>query len=120
MSDNFSVTERTSATYTATLLDSAKVAVPLTSIVSAVLTLRDVDSNAVINNRNAQDVLNVNNVTIHATSGLVTWEIQPADNVISGSSGYELHRAVFDFVYSATKRLVHEVYLLVKNVSGIT
>lgn len=118
----FNCIERTTAKYTATLKDSDDVVVPLTAIVSMVLTLKDVDSDTVINSRNAQNVLNTNNVTFHATSGLLTWDILPADNIIvaAGTGEYELHRAVFDVVYSASKRLVQEVYLLVKNVTGVS
>jgi len=117
----YSVTERTSAQYTATLKDSAGVALALTSIVTAVLTLKDVEAASVINSRTAQDVKNANNVTIHATSGLLTWNIQPADNVIvTTGTEIELHRAVFEIVYATDQKLVHEVYLLVRNVSGVT
>lgn len=116
-----SASERTSAQYTATLQDALGVAIPLAVIVSAVLTLEDVATSTIINSRNAQNVLNANNVTIHATSGLLTWSIQPEDNpIVTSSEEYELHRAVFSVVYSGTQRTVHEVYVLVRNMSRTT
>lgn len=117
----FSCIERTSASYTATLKDALEVALPLTSINTVTLTLTNVDTGAVINNRNEQDVKNGNNVTIHATSGLLTWSIQPADNVmVTAGNEHELHRAVFVIVYSTTQKVVHELYLLVENITGVT
>lgn len=121
MSSVFNATERTSGKYTATIQDAAGTALPLASIVSAVLTLTDIKTGTVINSRDAQDVLNANNVTIHNTSGLLTWSLQPADNVIvTSSEEWELHLAVFDIVYSTDQRLVHKAYILVENISGVS
>ena len=115
------VTERTSSRYTATLKDAAGNVLPLSSIVTAELTLKNVDTDAVINGRTAQNVKNANNVTIHATSGLLTWSMQPADNVIvTAGVEHELHRAVFVVVYDTDQKIVHETYILVDNISGVT
>jgi hypothetical protein len=117
----FSVTERTSCRYTATLKDANNVVLPLSAINTMTLTFVDVSTNTVINSRTAQDVKNTNDVTMHATSGLLTWAIQPADNaIITAGTEHELHRAVFTVVYNTTQRIVHEVYLLVENIAGVT
>lgn len=117
----FSVVERTNATYSATMKDADDIAVPLSAITAATITLKDVETGTVINSRDAQNVLNTNNVTIHATSGLLTWNIQAADQfIVTAGVEHELHRAVFDIAYSGGKRLVHEVYLVVENIAGIT
>lgn len=114
-------TERTSSIYTATLQDEVLVPLKLTDIVSLTLTLRDIETETVINGRNAQDALNANDVTIHATSGLLTWHMQPADNqIVESRADYELHRAVFDCVYNVSQRVVHAIYVLVENISGVT
>lgn len=113
--------ELTSASYTATLQDTDGNAIPVAAIVTAQLTLTDVDTGEVVNGRDAQNILNANNVTIHATSGLLTWSIQPADNAVQTAGvQQELRRAVFDVVYNTDQRLVHETYWLVKNLSEVS
>ncbi len=86
--DRIRVNEHSSRTVTFTLLDQAGVAVPLTDINLAALTLYDMESYVpggspvagILNARDAQNILNAHNVTIHATSGLITWAMQPDDN----------------------------------------
>lgn len=100
------VTEGSGKTVTFTLTDSAGIAVPLADIDSATLTLYDLDTYrpgspvlGILNSREAQNVKNANNVTIHGTSGLVTWVMQPEDTVIvTERRQVERHRAMFRFV----------------------
>lgn len=96
------VNELSSFTITATILDQASQPVPLSDITVATLTLFDLETYnpsgspivGIINSRDAQDVLNANNVTIHATSGLLTWVMQPADNpIVTTRRQIERHRA---------------------------
>jgi hypothetical protein len=98
--------EHSSRTVTFYLKDNAGVVVPLADIDEAELTLYDVETfvygaspaEGIINNRDAQNVLNANNVTIHATSGLVTWAMQPDDNpIVTARRQIERHRAEFRF-----------------------
>jgi hypothetical protein len=113
--------ERSTATYTATLKDSASVVIPLASLTTLTLTLKDDATDTVLNSRNAQNVLNTNNVTFHATSGLLTWSIQSADNAIASTrkDGHERHTATFEFTYnSGANRDWHEVTWLVRG-SGV-
>lgn len=58
---------------------------------------------AIINGREDQDVLNDNDVTMHATSGLVTFNMTPEDNPWNAGSGSrfveEKHIAIFRAVW---------------------
>lgn len=68
------------------------------------LTLYDVTSGDFINSRNKLDVKNVNDVTIAATGGLLTWLLQDVDNPIVASVGTAIqkrqhHRALFEYTY---------------------
>lgn len=110
--------ELTSSEYTFTLKDEDGVAIPSASLAALILTLKDVATSTVINLRTAQNVLNADNVTVHATSGLVTWKVQPLDMVISNT--YQLqerHRATFTATTTASPavKLNHEVTIYVEN-----
>lgn len=120
----FRVLQNTSAVYTVTLVDENAVPIALASVTAMKLTLFNssipepsTPTDNIINSRNLQNVLNANNVTMHATSGLVTWEIQKLDNVmIDESLDSEIHTARFDVEYgSPTKYASHEVRLRVVN-----
>lgn len=116
------VTERSSARYTATLLDENGAAVALVVMTSLKLWLRDVATEEYINGREAQDVLNANNMTFHATSGLLTWLVQPADNaILSGDSGIETetHEAIFEAKWSSTKQKTWKVTITVTNMFSL-
>ena len=98
---SFTVKEGTGFVYTATLKDTAGTVVPLANLTSITLTYYVVADGEAINSRNDQDVKNLNNVTIHATSGLLTWVGQSADTPMSGvnAGATEHHRALFEWVY---------------------
>lgn len=96
------ILEGTSPQYTATLKDEAtNLPVPLADITSLTLTLYDLESLNIINLRDEQNILNANNVTVHATSGLLTWQTQPEDNVIVDTTldthAKEVHIALFEW-----------------------
>lgn len=101
MATTNTVTERSSARYTTVLLDEDGLPVILSVLTSLQLWLQDVSTEEFINAREAQNVLNTNNVTYHATSGLLTWLVQPADNVILGEGATETHHATFHAKWSA-------------------
>ena len=120
----FSVKERTGAVYTATLKDSDDVAIPLANLTTIVLTLYNVDDDSIINSRDVQDVKNANNVTIHATSGLLTWAMQADDNAIVSTSvaigSREQHKALFEFTYVGNGSPgKHEVDIYVLNLGMV-
>lgn len=57
-----------------------------------------------INSRNLQNVLNTNQVTVHATSGLVTWLLTTGDTAMQDrdvSVADETHFFRFDVAYTA-------------------
>ncbi len=110
--DRIRVNEGSSKTISFILKDSSGAVVPLASLGTAELTLYDLQTYVpsgspvvgILNDRNAQDVKNANNVTVHATTGLVTWAMQSEDNVIVTSRRQvERHRARFRFVVSGVE-----------------
>lgn len=99
----FTVKEGTGFVYTATLKDLAGTPLPLANLTSITLTYYVVADGSTINSRNDQDIKNTNDVTIHATNGLLTWVGQAADTTIAGTAvtagATEHHRALFEWVY---------------------
>ena len=116
-----SILEKTTRVYTATVEDEAGVAIPGTSLTTLVLTLYSLHTGTVINSRNAQNVLNANNVTVDA-NGLLTWTMQPADNqILDNALTSERHTALFEFTYSSgAKSGKHEVVFVVDNLTKVT
>ena len=104
-------------TLTLTLLDAAGAAIPSANIVTLTLS-QWVEQGPnlpgkVINSRNAQSVLNLHNVTVHSTSGLVTWSLQPADTTfVSRDKGVieETHHFLFKISYTASAATVVKSY----------
>jgi len=107
--------ENNSFQYSATLLDKAGTPIPLTSIVSAELTLYDAETLAIINGRDSQDVLNNNDVTIDPALGTLIWEGRAEDTPVLSEviapGGVERHIALFEVVYNlGDETLNHEVH----------
>ncbi len=125
--DTIYPTEGSSRTVTFTLVDNAGVVVPLANIDAATLTLYDLGTYepgasptvGIINSRDAQSVLNANNVTVHSTSGLVTWAMQDEDNpIVTPRRQLERHRAMFTFDVGGVI-LAYELEVVVKNLRPI-
>lgn len=114
--------EKTTSQYTATIVDEAGVAVPLAQITAATLTLYATDANqTIVNSRDNQNVLNTNGVTIHATSGLLTWTIATLDTaILDNTLSIEKHVALFTISWGTGKTLRHEIALLIRNLSKVT
>ena len=89
----FPVKQAHSHQFTDTLVDDEGVAITLANISTMTLTLWNGDETpgaaAIINLRTAQDVKNANNATMHATSGLFTWDMQPLDNPLRDATAEE-------------------------------
>ena len=128
MINTFRTKQNNSAIYTATLKDENGVVIPLVQVGTCALTLYNIDtpeptptSGNIINSRSSQNVKNVNDVTIHATSGLLTWSLQAADNpIIDETKLTELHMARFDFSYGSPVKVgSHEVRLRVENLRKV-
>ena len=116
------VTERSSGQYTATITDETGTVVPLASIATVQLTLYNEADGLIINNRDAQSIMNENDGTIDDTSGQLTWHWQPADTPIIDTVGEppkEAHRACFDVVFVGGGRATHEIRMIVDNLSKI-
>lgn len=116
------INEGSTAIYTATLKDEAGTVIPSNAISALTLTLSNVADGTIINSRNAQDVLNDNNVTIHESSGLLTYTLQPLDTAIQDADEpYETHRATFQCTYnSGAGQSNWDVDFMIRNLSRVS
>lgn len=83
------INEGSSASYTAFLCDADGIAIPLVDISAMTLTLKDVATGAVINSRNAHNILNTNNVTYVYYDGEIT-SATSADPIVCQSASHAL------------------------------
>jgi hypothetical protein len=115
------IAEKTTAKITFTLKDEADTVIPLDQIATLTLTLYNEESRTIINTRDAQNVLNLNNVTVHATSGLVTWLLQSADTSIeTATKRYEIRVALFAWTFATTKSGKRQIRFKVQNLEKVT
>ena len=113
------ILEKTSPKITATVQDENGVAIPAASLNTLTLTLYNLNDSAktIINDRNAQDVLNTNNVTVDSSGNLI-WLVQSLDTIIVGSQERENHRAIFEWTYSSgTKNGKYQIDMEIKNLA---
>lgn len=110
----YKVLEGSSSVITMYLKDASGNPVPSTSLSSAVFTLKDQATNAVINSRTNVDILNAGPGTID-TAGLVTVNLVAADNAVVGSNREETHVATFKFVSGSTT-IRQELSFIVENI----
>tara|TARA_Y100000004_G_C8799106_1_gene362588 strand:- start:156 stop:548 length:393 start_codon:yes stop_codon:yes gene_type:complete len=118
------VEEKTTARYKVILSDELGAVIPLSDMTTIILTLYDVYTGTIINSRNAQNVKNTNNVT-YTEAGLLTWTLQPNDNIIVSSdvrtNSYEKHIALFEFTWdSGAKAGKHELEFQVRQLNKVT
>lgn len=119
----------TTARYRALLVDETGAAVAGSALSTLTLTLIDATSKQKINSRDAQNVLNLNGVTVFdAPQGAVDengnhytfnleWILAPADTtVIDGTHKSELRRAVFIATWGGTKQMEHEYDFTVRTI----
>lgn len=119
----FRVDEHETATFTAYVRDETGTVIPSADLTTLTLTLYQKKTpTSKINSRNAQDILNDNNVTVHATSGLVTWLMQPEDNIVSDQSlDKESHIALFQWSWnSGAKQASEQIEIQVRRVTNVT
>jgi len=108
---------------TMTLLDETGAPVPLMAIAAATLTIyaRDEPSQPILNSVDRVDIKNVGRATIHATSGLLTLTLLPADNSIQNSANdLEWHRFLIEVTYNATYALKYEIEAPVRNLYKVS
>ena len=116
------ILEKTSPKITATIQDEDGTAIPAASLDTLTLTLYNLNDSAktIINDRDAQDVLNTNNVTVDSSGNLI-WSVQSLDTIIVGTQERENHRAVFEWTYSSgTKNGKYQIDMEIKNLAKIT
>lgn len=87
--------------YSAVLKDEDGVEVPLASLTSLTLRLTNQADGEVINDRDDEDVKNVNGGTYHATSGALTMRFSADDNPIT-EDGAEKRRETHVAMFTAT------------------
>lgn len=115
--------ERTSARYTATLIDQAGDPIDGAVLDEFRVWLRDVTTGATINDREGDDALaDVDSGVTVDSDGLLTWEMAPDDNqcVSAPATREETHEVVFQAVWDSGRReLTHRMYIKVRNLIPI-
>lgn len=114
------VAEKSSAKITGQLQDEDGNGIPSSSLSSLKLTLYVAGQpSQIINNRNKQNVLNANGVTIDSQGNLI-YIMTPEDNQIIGSSPRERHIALFEWEWSgATKAGRQQILIEVVNLEQV-
>mgnify|MGYP001575745030 CR=1 FL=1 len=108
---------------TGTLTDEAGTAIPLSAIQTATLTIyaRDEATKPIINSVDHVDIKNANQGTIHATSGLLTLNLNSLDNAINNATNdLEWHRLLIEVGYNSTKTFKYEIEFPVRNLAKVT
>lgn len=116
------VQEGTTPIYSARLRDENDDPILLADLSTITLTYYDVASGAILNSREAQNIKNANNVEINATSGVLTWQLQPGDTTIYGSVEHgdvEPHIALFEWTLANGRRGKHELQLDILNLEKV-
>lgn len=109
--DGKGINEQTSGRYSCQLVDENGLG--FGGVVSLSLTLFDKNTLTIINNRSAQDVLNTNNVVFDTATGILTWDLQPADNaIVDDTRRVEEHRARFTAKWSGSSKQVNDEIVL--------
>lgn len=113
------VNEKSTFLYTGTLVDENQVAIPPASLITLTLSLYDDVTGVTINGRNAQNVLNLNNVTLN-NAGLLSWDAPMADNpILNALLETEVHIARFEWTYGTGMGGKKEIAIRVVNLSGV-
>jgi hypothetical protein len=102
----FTVNERQTALLSFQLVDELGEDIALTDLTSLTVTLYDIASGEIINERESSDALNANDVEVSA-AGLVSWTMTPDDNAILKTAiqagSYERHMALFEWGWNGDK-----------------
>lgn len=119
----YRIKEKQTGIYTFTIKDEAGVVIPGSSLTSLVLTVYSAQSGTIVNSRNAQNVLNLNQVAV-SESGVLTWTQQVADvTILDDTLDEETHRCLFLFGWSSGGQVrshPHEVDFLIENLGKLT
>lgn len=116
------VLEGETVKWTGTMKDEDGAVVPSAQILTFLLDLALLDG-TIINSRDDQNIKNANDVTVHATSGLVTWRLTTADLALQDEAkAIEVHRATMRYTYNdgvAVRTGVHRVDFAVQQVTAL-
>lgn len=91
-------------------------------LLTLTVTLFDRSTRAVINSRNAQNIIDANGGTV-ATDGAITFRLQPLDNVMVGSGDSEEHVTRFTWTWndgSATRTGIKEYAFRVNKLASVS
>lgn len=117
----FPIDEKETGQYTATIVGNDGVTplpgATLTTLVLTLYAIKQDGTDQIINGRNVQNVLNVNNVTVTA-GGLLTWIVQVADTTLVEAIPFERHIALFEWTWPGGAGK-HEVILVVRNLRRV-
>lgn len=116
------IAEKSTGTYTATIVANDGVTpLPAGTLSTLTLTLYAIKADGIdgiVNNRNQQNILNANNVTVSA-GGLLTWSIQVGDTTLVEDIPFERHIALFEWTWPSGAGK-HEVILVVRNLHRVS
>ncbi len=122
-----SVLQQTTGIYTFEPVDESDVGIDGAQIGTMTLTYYDLYTRQIINGRQAQNVLNANNVTLVTVTGpplvtTVTWILQPLDTIlVDARHELEQHIALFEWTWaSGAKKAAHEVQFPIEQVTYAT
>ncbi len=117
------VAEKTTLRLTATLVDETAAPIPAAGLTELKLTLynRDSTGKEIVNTVDGVNILNTGRGTVHATSGLLTILLEPADNsIIDSAQDVEWHRALIQGTYAGGgKAFKHEIDFQVRNLAKV-
>ena len=112
----FTVDEKTNPTHEYTILDEDGNASQPTVFT---LTYYNRATGTIINSRDDQNVLNLNNVVI--TNGIMAWSMQVADTtIVTDTLGTEINVALWQWTDAGGKKGKHETIIRVLNYAKVT
>ena len=115
--------EGTTPRYTCTIVDEDNEPIPDTDLTTLTVTIHDVATGTIINDREQQDALNDNGVTVN-TDGELVFDMEADDMAIVSTTiaegAIEEHCLLFEWTYnSGDKAGKHRVVLLVKSLDHV-
>jgi hypothetical protein len=99
------------------------------ALLTATITLYDVDSDTIINNRSDQDILGLDktgNNNVEIVNGVATWYLQSDDNIlITTHAAFELHIALIEWTWNpgdgnGVRQGRQEIKILVENLNHVS
>lgn len=118
---NDAIPEKGSARYSCTLTDHTGAAINSNAVSAIVATLKSIAADgteAVVNSRTAQSVLNTNGGTL-GSGGAFTLDLGTLDTVAVGTDAVQRRRLTLKVTYT-TGVLTHEVEFYIRNLTDIS